>query len=78
MYNIQSENNYVVLSSIIQLINYMFRPLNLAIIRFVLSLQRAVLHNQCYLQHHDHDNAVTVADYNTTQPPPHSIVCKQT
>jgi len=49
MYNIQSEHNYVilVLSSIIQLVSYMFRPLNLAIIRFVLSLQRTVLHNHC-------------------------------
>jgi len=47
MYNIQFEHNCVILSSIIQLVNYMFRPLNLAIIRFVLSLQRTVLHNHC-------------------------------
>jgi hypothetical protein len=47
MYNIQLEHNCVILSSIIQLVNYMFRPLNLAIIRFVLSLQRTVLHNHC-------------------------------
>jgi len=34
----------------------------------------------CYLQHRDHDNAapVTLADYDTTQPPPHSTECKQT
>jgi len=73
MYNIQSEHSYVVLSSNIKLVNYVFRPLNLAIIRFVLSL-----HNQYYLQHHDHDNAATAADYDTTQSPPHSIECKQT
>jgi len=36
MYNIQSEKNYVILSSIIQLVNYMFRPLYLAIIRLYL------------------------------------------
>jgi len=47
MYNIQSEHHYVILSSIIQLVNYMFRPLYFAIIRFVLSLQRTVLRNQC-------------------------------
>jgi len=28
MYNIQLEHNYVILSSIIQLVNYMFWPLN--------------------------------------------------
>ena len=50
MYNIQSERNYVILSSIVQLVNYMFRPLN---------------------------TAVTAADYDTTQLPPHSIECKQ-
>jgi len=37
MSNIQSEHNYVLLSSIIQLVNYMFRPLNLAIIRLYLA-----------------------------------------
>jgi len=47
MYNMQSEHIYVILTSIIQLVNYMFRPLNLAIIRFVLILQWTVLHNQC-------------------------------
>jgi len=29
----------------------------------------------CYLQHHDHDNAATAADYDTTQLPPHSMEC---
>jgi len=33
MCNIQLEHNYVILSSIIQLVNYMFQPLYLAIIR---------------------------------------------
>ena len=37
MYNIQSEHNRVILSSIIQLVNYMFRPLYLAIIRLYLA-----------------------------------------
>ena len=37
MYNIQSEHSYVILSSIIQLVNYMFRPLYLAIIRLYLA-----------------------------------------
>jgi hypothetical protein len=43
MYNIQSEHKYVILSSIIQLVNYMFRPLYLDIVRFVLSLQRKAI-----------------------------------
>jgi len=37
--DIQSEHNYVILLGVIQCINYIFRPLYLAIIRFVLSLQ---------------------------------------
>jgi len=36
MYNIHSKHNYVILSSIIQLVNYMFRPLYLAIFRLYL------------------------------------------
>ena len=35
----QSEHNYAILSSIIQLYNYMFRPLYLAIISFVFCLK---------------------------------------
>jgi len=37
MYNVQLEHNYVILSSIIQLVSYMFRPLYLAIIRLYLT-----------------------------------------
>ena len=37
MCNMQSEHNYVVSSSIIQLVNYMFRPHYLAIIRLCLA-----------------------------------------
>jgi len=37
MYNIQSEHNYVILSSIIQLVNYMFRSIYLVIIRLYLA-----------------------------------------
>ena len=37
MYNIQSEHNYVILLSIIQLVNYMFRPLCLAFFRSFLA-----------------------------------------
>jgi len=37
MYNIHKEHNYVILSSIIQLVNYMFRPLCLAIVRLYLA-----------------------------------------
>jgi len=37
MYNIQSEHNYVMLPSVIQLVNYMFRPIYLAIIRLYLA-----------------------------------------
>ena len=36
MYNIQSEQNFVILSSIIQLVNYMFRPIYLAIVKLYL------------------------------------------
>jgi hypothetical protein len=37
--DIQSEHNYVMLLGVIQCFNYIFQPLYLAIIRFVLSLQ---------------------------------------
>ena len=47
MYNIRLTHKCVILSSKMQLVNYMFRPLYWAIIKFVLSLQRTVLHNQC-------------------------------
>ena len=47
MCNKQSEHNNVILSSIIQIVNYMFRPLYLVIIKFVLSLHRTVLHTKC-------------------------------
>ena len=40
-----TKHSYVILSSIIQLANYMFRPLGHH--QVVLSLQRTVLHNQC-------------------------------
>jgi len=40
MYNIQSEHKYVTLSSIAQLVNCMFRPLYLAIIRLYLTYRR--------------------------------------
>ena len=37
MYNIQLEHNYVILSSVIQLVSYMFQPLYLPIIRLYLA-----------------------------------------
>ena len=40
----QSEHNYVILSGVILRINYMFRPLYLAIIRLCLAYRVTVLH----------------------------------
>jgi len=42
--DIQSEYNYVILSGVIQRINYMFRPLHLAIIRLYLAYRVTALH----------------------------------
>jgi len=44
---VQSEHNCVILLSVIQHTNYMFRPLYLTIIRFVLSLQSNCITYQC-------------------------------
>jgi len=47
MFNIQSEHNYVILSNIIQLVNYMFRPLYLSIIMFVYTLLNGEVAGWC-------------------------------
>ena len=42
--DIESEHNYVISSGVIQRINYMFRPLYLAIIRLCLAYRVTALH----------------------------------
>jgi len=44
--DIQSEHNYVILSGVIQRINYMFRPLYLAIIKLCLAYRVTALHTR--------------------------------